>query len=48
MKSQKTKYKCPECGSVSKDEPGECCGQPREKVCDCGSGKLAKNCCETS
>lgn len=43
---KEVKFKCEKCGSVSKDAAGECCGAPREKVCACGSGKYAKDCCE--
>lgn len=43
----KDKYKCNGCGSVSENEAGECCGSTREKVCSCGSGKPAKECCES-
>lgn len=38
-------YKCPSCGRES-DKPGECCGGQCEKMCACGSGKFAKDCCE--
>lgn len=43
---KKDQYKCKSCGSISEGEPGECCGAKREKVCSCGSGKPAKECCE--
>jgi len=45
-KEEKEQYKCKSCGSVSDDGAGECCGTEREKVCSCGSGKYAKECCE--
>lgn len=40
----KDQYKCESCGSVSEKQEN-CCGKPREKLCDCGSGKPAKSCC---
>lgn len=41
---KKDQYKCSSCGSTD-DKAGQCCDQPREKVCDCDSGKSAKDCC---
>lgn len=43
---KKNQYKCQSCGSLSREEAGECCGAKRENVCDCGSGKYTKDCCE--
>jgi hypothetical protein len=42
------KYLCPECG-YEDSEPGICpaCEIDLEKVCDCGSGEFAKDCCGT-
>lgn len=42
----KDRYKCQACGSIVNDEAGECCGSSREKLCSCGSGKIAKECCK--
>lgn len=39
-------YKCQSCDSASHAEAGTCCGAQREKMCSCGSGKMAKECCE--
>lgn len=44
---KKDQYKCKSCGSTSEEEAGTCCGAPREKVCSCGSGKYAKDCCKS-
>lgn len=43
--AEEVTYKCGVCGNHT-HEPGECCGQATEKVCGCGSGKMAKECCE--
>lgn len=47
MAEEKDQYKCKSCGSTApeSEEGGGCCGQSREKVCTCGSGKYAKECC---
>lgn len=39
-------FKCSKCGSTTEEEAGVCCGMARDKVCACGSGKMAKECCE--
>ncbi|MDA2922448.1 hypothetical protein MYX07_04260 [Patescibacteria group bacterium AH-259-L07] len=41
---KKERYKCSSCGSTS-EEGGGCCGGSREKECNCGSDKFAKDCC---
>ncbi|MFC1656234.1 hypothetical protein ACFL3C_05165 [Patescibacteria group bacterium] len=38
-------YKCDSCGHTS-GEAGEHCGAPMEKMCACGSGDYAADCCE--
>lgn len=42
----KVSYQCRSCESTSESTPGECCGKQREKLCSCGSGKYASECCE--
>jgi|GEM_PF-3874897 len=42
---KKAKYKCRNCGS-GYGEPAECCGEPCEKLCECGSGGFGKECCK--
>ncbi len=41
------KYVCPDCGYEDAD-PGVCpiCEVDLERVCDCGSGEFAKDCCQ--
>lgn len=43
----KIRYRCETCGSESEDETETCCDESRPKVCSCGSGKYAKECCES-
>ena len=42
----KEKYKCGKCDSTSDGEAGTCCEGNRDKLCNCDSGKVAKECCE--
>jgi len=41
----KMMYKCSECEFMS-ETPGEHHGKAMDMVCDCGSGKWKKDCCQ--
>ena len=43
--AKESMYKCKSCDREAA-EGGECCGGSMEKVCACGSGKYAADCCE--
>ncbi|MBI4117792.1 MAG: hypothetical protein HY453_01795 [Parcubacteria group bacterium] len=47
MTDKKVIFKCNDCGNEGTAE-GPCdCGGEIKKMCDCGSGEMASECCET-
>ena len=44
-KKEECEYRCGECGVVS-DKKGECCGQPKEKICSSDSDEHEESCCK--
>jgi len=44
MDEPKAMYVCNACGHMSED-PGTHCDHEMKKQCDCGSGKMAEDCC---